>query len=85
MAYNGIKVCIEDMLVEKYGVVTGAVVLYHKNLYDRDGKETVSVGFYKVNYRRLRIYYHKVIPIDSTFKVKYYPKKPKIARIYEEE
>lgn len=83
--FNFIKLFIEDKKVEKHGIITNAVVRYYEKISDaKRGTYTISVGFYRVKNKPYRCNYEGIIPIDSTFKVKYYPNNPEIARIVDE-
>jgi hypothetical protein len=77
---------IEDFKVEKYGVETNAVVQYYDKMsHAKIGTITYSVGFYRVDNKSYMCVKEGVIPINSTFKVKFYPKNPKIYRVVEEQ
>ena len=79
------KTCSEDIIVERSGITVSVKVEYYdKVLVNKSGMQRVSRGYYYVNYRRYSCFSWKILPIGSTFQIKYNPKNPEVYRRIEE-
>ncbi len=84
-AFMGLKICVEDIIIERNGITVSVKVEYYDKIrFSKGGRQTVSRGFYYVNYRKHSCFSREILPIGSTFKIKYNPNNPEVYRRVEE-
>ena len=82
--YMTIEVFVEDFIVERSGITVSVKVEYYDRVRVNKGSKTVSRGFYYINYKQYSCFSWEILPIGSTFKIKYNPKNPEVYRRVEE-